>query len=222
MGLRPTLLSTPALFQVSPAVVREATARAPPAGPAKRGARHLYPAPPGRPPRRRSPRARLAGRQPPHGRPMATPPPPAGLPLVASPRGDLHGRARRGRRVPAVTSTSPRAPQRRASRPSRRATPPPFRLHPTDADLFGFDNGVRALPPRHWPPPCTPHARLDTGWPLAAVTSRRCRPTIGRRPTAGMAKAQVSGLWARKLAEPPVGFEPTTYALQVRCSSQLS
>lgn len=58
------------------------------------------------------------------------------------------------------------------------------------------------------------HASLTQTVPTASPSPDAGRP---RKP-----KGQVTPYVTWLLREPPVGFEPTTYALQVRCSGQLS
>lgn len=70
------------------------------------------------------------------------------------------------------------------------------------------------------PPPQAPaEASNETG----TETTDTARPVPAVAAASAERKNPSSDhIWAGVPVEPPVGFEPTTYALQVRCSGQLS
>lgn len=77
--------------------------------------------------------------------------------------------------------------------------------------------------PRKWRSGRSPGSRVRRPSAHVSLTQAAPRhPNHAPRRASHIRKPQVTGCVTWGFSEPPVGFEPTTYALQVRCSGQLS
>ncbi len=92
----------------------------------------------------------------------------------------------------------------------------PYKVSTRAYDYAVRDGGGRVQASYHWHPLgrssyTDPHFHVPLQWPGVHLL----RPTRGR-------PGQISSDLALRVSEPPVGIEPTTYALRVRRSGRLS